>query len=266
MLKRNNNLRYAVLFSGMTEARSLNGLEFCYRILVERLGFSAENVYVLTYNGTLGTTDDQLDNEFAPDVWPGDGTPRRLKVSGQGNRESFRAVLDDLKSKLRQDDLLFINTTGHGGDYGDGRGPFLVAYPNRKRYWVSEFCEDIAQLPQHQSLIVLMAQCFSGGFNDAVVQASPAKQTYIASASSRYSHAIDEDLNWDSFQRLWLAGLAGHDVDGTSISHDLVALSPQSASVSEAFNYANSAPKRNIRDLATFAAHPNSAALITMAE
>lgn len=258
-------MRHAILFSGITERRNVNGLEFSYRILLEQFGFAAENVYVLVGNGSLQTTDESIEDRTQT-LWPGDGTKYRLKVTGQGNRHSLIKVLLALKSRLTTDDLLFINTTGHGGNYGDGRGPFLVTYPRRARYWVDEFCSDLAQLPRHRSLVVLMAQCFSGGFNRPILQASPATQTYVASASDRHSHAMDSDLNWDSFQRNWLAALAKRDVNGAMPSRQLNLPRQSPVTVAQAFVYAATSPSRHLSDAPAFAAQPESATTITLSE
>src|SRR5262249_48814950 len=112
-----------------------------------------------------------------------------------------------------------------------------------------------------------MAQCFSGGFNKAIIDASPAASTFVASATSetRPSFMSFEDSNWDSFQRNWIAGLAGHDVDGTA----LVAIGRKrngSISVREAFAYASTFPVRSTYDSPECAASPDSAGEITLSE
>jgi hypothetical protein len=129
-------LRYAILFSGMTERRSLNGLEFCYRALIDHFGLDRRNIHVLTCDGSLRTCDEPNCEAVSQGLWPGDGTPFRLKVSGEGSRDAFRRVLQNLRRTLTAEDCLFISVSGHGGNYGDGRGPFLVAYPRRMRYWM----------------------------------------------------------------------------------------------------------------------------------
>ncbi len=259
-------MRYAILFSGMTQRRNLNGLEFCYRILVERFGFQPDCIYVLNYNGTLQTTDDPPNEDADHLVWPGDGTPHRIRITGQGSRAAFREVLQTLREKMTEDDLLFINTTGHGGNYGDGRGSYLVTYPRRDRFWATDFCSDLTELPAHRSLVVLMAQCFSADFTQAVVRSSRARRTYIASASSRSSYAMAHDPNWDAFERNWLAALAQRDVDGMIISQAANTAGQRNVSVAEAFHYAANGPNRHVRDLPIFTAEPESAGEITLRE
>jgi len=252
-------LRYAILFSGMTEPRSLNGLEFCYRILTERFAFPADCIYVLTYDGTLRTTATEPSVQAPEPVWPGDGTKHRLRVNGEGNRQALRQVLHALRDKVTEGDLLFVNTTGHGGNYGDGRGPFLTTYPRRVRYWLSDFCSDLSELPRHESLVVLMAQCFSGGSAEALLSSSQATRTFVAAASDRYSYAMEEDLNWDSFQRSWVAAIGGRDVDGTPVTPPEAAAPHEGVTVAEAFHYAAVGPGRNPLDAPTCLARPQAA-------
>jgi hypothetical protein len=259
-------LRYAILFSGMTERRSLNGLEFCYRTLIERLGFESGKVHVLNYDGSFTTADEPATEDRTQAVWPGDATQYRLRVTGEGSRKALRAVLETLKQQLTEDDLLFIHTTGHGGDYGDGRGPFLLTYPRRARYRMHDFCDDLALLPRHRSLLVLMAQCFSTGFNRAIVEASRARQTFIASASTGYSYAMEDDLNWDAFERNWIAALGGYDVNGAAIAGGTGRRRGGRITAQEIFGYASTCPDRNPRDSPEFAARPDSAAEMTMTE
>jgi hypothetical protein len=259
-------LRYAILFSGMSFRRHVNGLEFCYRTLVDHLGFASDNIRVLNYDGSLRAFGDP---EGEPSgVWPGDGTPYRMVVNAEGSRAAFRQELGAIGAKLTAGDQLFINTTGHGGHHGHGRGPDLVTYPYCERYRCRDFCADLATLPPHRSLVVLMAQCFSGGFNQAVVDASRAASTFIAAATSetQQSFMSFEDRNWDSFQRNWIAGLAGHDVDGTSIATHADPTRQRRISVREAFAYASTCPAASPFDSPEYAARPDSAGEITLSE
>src|SRR5262249_32696622 len=133
--------RYAILYSGMSNMRHLNDLEFCYRMLVDRYGFNKKNIYVLNYDGTLNTQDG------APGTWPGDGTAYRIKVTGQGNRSAFQSAFGSLKNKLKAHDLVFIHTNNHGDNFGSGS--FLCEYPSWGQYMSSDFCADLATLPKY---------------------------------------------------------------------------------------------------------------------
>lgn len=244
----------------------MNGLEFCYRTLVDHLGFSTDNICVLNYNASLQAFGDPQDLPIS--AWPGDGTPYRMVVNAEGSRDAFQHALRIIGKKLTPDDQLFINTTGHGGNHGDGDGPDLITYPHCRRYKSRDFCADLGGLPSHRSLVVLMAQCFSGGFNRGVIDASRAASTFIASATSetRQSFMSLEDCNWDSFQRNWIAGLRGRDVDGAAIETYASRTSGGPINVGEAFRYASTCPGRNLYDSPEFAASSDSAGEMTLSE
>lgn len=225
----------------MSFRRHVNGLEFCYRALVDHLGFEARNIYVLNYDGSLRAFGDP-DGGPEP-LWPGDGTPFRMVVRAAGSRAAFEQTIAAIAAQLTPEDQLFINTMGHGGHHGDERGPDLITYPYSRRFARADFCAMLAALPPHRALVVLMAQCFSGGFNNAVLEASPAASTFITSAAAeiRQSFMTWADGHWDSFQVNWLTGLTNR------------------LNVGEAFHYACSCEARNPYDSPEFAARPEHA-------
>jgi len=145
--------------------------------------------------------------------------------------------LQALKGKLRSDDSLFIHTNNHGDN--SNNQSFLCAYPNWGQYWASDFCNDLGSLPAYQSLLVMMEQCNSGGFNSPVLASSTAKNTSIASAAiaSQSSYA-SPDGNWDSFARDWIAAQAGHDPYGASLASNPDTDGDGVIEAEEAFSYA----------------------------
>jgi hypothetical protein len=72
--------RYALLYSGMSNKRHLNDMEFLYRTLIDVYAFDPAHIYALSYDGTLNTQDGVQTH------WPGDGTAYRIKITGQGNK------------------------------------------------------------------------------------------------------------------------------------------------------------------------------------
>jgi hypothetical protein len=239
-------VRYAILFSGMSFRRHVNGLELCYRTLVDRFKLAPGNIHVLNYDKSLRAFD-QPDVDLSRALWPGDGTPYRMRVTGEGSRSAFQAAIGEIRGKLAPEDQLLVNTTGHGGSHGGGSGPFMLTYPHWGHYKVADFCADLATLPTHRSLMVMMAQCFSGGFNRGVVEASRAKLTFIASSTGeKHTARADlDDSDWDSFERGWVEALAGHDVHGGALPENPDTNADQWVDAREAFDYANSLKRRN---------------------
>jgi hypothetical protein len=224
--------RYAILYAGMCGNRHLNDLEFCYRMLVDRYGFDPKHIYALVYDGTLSTTDG------LPAAWPGDGTAYRIKVTGPGNRTGFQAAFNDLKTKIKASDLLFIHTNNHGDNIG-GQS-LMYAYPGWSEYFANDFCADLKTLPKYKSLIVMMEQCNSGGFNAPVIAASTATNTSIASAAiATQSSWATPDLNWDSFAHDWIAAEMGHNPSGAALAFNPDTDGDGVIEAEEAFGYAN---------------------------
>ncbi len=225
--------RYAILYSGMSNMRHLNDLEFCYRMLVHRYGFNPKHIYVLNYDGSQNTQD-------GPAVsWPGDGSAYQIKVTGKGDRAGFQGAINDLKTKLKAHDLLFIHTNNHGDNFGSGS--FLCEYPSfGLTYMASDFCADLGSLPHYRSLIVMMEQCNAGGFNAPLLAASTADQTSIASAAiATQSSWSSPDGNWDSFARDWIAAEIGHNPYGAALAFNPDTNGDGVIEAVEAFNYAN---------------------------
>jgi Peptidase C13 family len=223
--------RYAILYAGMTDTRHLNDLEFCYRMLEDMYGFSASNIYVLNYDGTLNTKDGP------PGNWPGDNTPYRIQVTGQGTQKAFQAAFNDLATKIGADDLLFIHTNNHG-DNTSGQS-YMCQYPDWDSYWSSDFCTDMSVLPNFKSLVVMMEQCNSGGFNAPVIAASPATNTSIAAAAiSTESSYASADGNWDVFAYEWIAAQFGHNPDGSALSSNPDTNHDGVIEADEAYDYA----------------------------
>jgi hypothetical protein len=230
--------RYAILFSGMSNLRHLNDLEFCYRMLIDRYGFSPDNIYCLNYDGTLKTLDGA-----APSKWAGDLTSYRIKITGKGDRPTFQAAFNDIKAKIKAEDLLFIHTNNHGGNssgqsylcqYGTSVGP-IHAWD---AYWANDFCTDLKSLPKHKSLIVMMEQCESGGFNTPVIANSTATNRSIASAApANLSSWGTSDGNFDVFALNWIAAQFGHNANGTALAVNPDANSDGVIQAEEAYNY-----------------------------
>ncbi len=231
--------RYAILYSGMSNMRHLNDMEFCYRMLIDRYGFDKNNIYVLNYDGTRNTQDG------LGVTWVGDNTPFRIQVTGQGNRAGLQAVLNIVKTKIKSPDLLFFHSNNHGDNFGPQS--FLCEYnPNWGQYLCSDFCTDIKVLPKFQSFIVMMEQCNSGGFNAPVIAANIAVNTSIASAAiSTQSSWASADGNWDSFAHDWIAAQIGHEPNGGPLAHNPDTNGNGAIEAIEAFNYALSVKNPN---------------------
>ena len=226
--------RYAILFSGMSNKRHLNDMEFLYRTLIDIYGFDPSHIQVLSYDGTLNTQDGVQVN------WPGDGSAYRIKVNGQGNRAGFEKAVDNLKPKLKADDTVLIHCNNHGGYDGVPGSAYLCTYPNWGQYYNADFSAKIGQLPKFRQLIVMLEQCHSGGFNGSIIAKSPASATSVASAAIEPNLSyVSADGNWDPFARDWVAAQTGHTALGAALAFNPDSNANGRVEASEAFNYAN---------------------------
>jgi hypothetical protein len=201
-------------------------------MLIDKYAFSAKNIYALNYDGTVNTKDGS-----AP-VWPGYApSTYRIQVTGKGDRAGFQAAFAALKSKLQADDLLFILTDNHGDN--SGGQSFLCQYPDWSPYWANDFCSDLATLPKYKSLMVVMEQCNSGGFNGPVIGKSTATNTSIASAAiASQSSWATPDGNFDSFAVDWISAQMGHDAYGGALASNPDTNHDGLIEAIEAYNYA----------------------------
>jgi hypothetical protein len=226
--------RYAILYSGMSNKRHLNDMEFLYRTLIDVYAFDPAHIYALNYDGTLNTQDGVQPS------WPGDGTAYRIQITGQGNRAAFEAAVDDLKTKLHTLDTVLIHCNNHGDYDGVPGSSYLCTYPSWGKYYNADFSNKLAQLPKFRQLIVMLEQCNSGGFNASILAKSTASATSVASAAiESQSSYVSADGNWDPFARDWIAAQAGHTPFGTALAFGADSDGDGRIEAEEAFGYAN---------------------------
>ncbi len=234
--------RYAILFSGMSNKRHLNDMEFLYRTLVDIYDFDPDNIYALNYDGTLNTQNGVQVN------WPGDGSAYRIQVTGDGNQAGFEDAIDDLAGRIRRDDTLLIHCNNHGdSDLVPGTADqfvpgtaFLCTYPNWGQYYNANFADKLAELPQYKNLIVMLEQCHSGGFNASILSHSTADAISVASAATEFENSyVTADGNWDPFARDWIAAQADHTPFGGALGIDPDTNGDGEIQAEEAYDYAN---------------------------
>jgi hypothetical protein len=216
--------RYAILFSGSSDRRHLNDLEYCYRMLTERYGFNPANICVLNRDNTRKIRDGSVAMNWPEESGPIDAYkiavppfPASLQPPPPlprfpANRNGFKLACQLIGPKLQPQDLVFIHTNGHGGALlmgGQLQDPWLVGHDNQP-FTVHQFCEELAALKQHESLLIVMQQCYSGQFIGPVVDAKgsasdqiKAKRLSIACASLDPSYS-NEECTFNRFMFGWI--------------------------------------------------------------
>lgn len=225
-----NGEAYAILYSGASNNRHTNDLEFLYRVLVNDYGWSEKNIYVLNYNGSI----DYSGGPHPVGTWPGDSTAYQMTVNASGTKSEFENVIDELKGRLEPQDRLLIHTNNHGGRDSDS---YLCTYsgPN---YYPDDFAAKVGELPSFGCLIVMMEQCYAGGFNQRIINNSPASNTSVASAAIATQTSIG-GANFDPFARDWISAMHKAKPDGSVLSSNPDTSGDGRVSSKEAYNYAN---------------------------
>lgn len=235
--------RYAILYSGESDNRHLNDLEFLYRVLIDVYDFNAANIFVLNHDGTVNYNG-------APNPignWPGDNTAYRIVVNGAGTRAGFQATITTLAAQIQPEDLLLIHTNNHGAGPCD-IGPngvaltdyCLCAYDATSwaTYMVNDFVTDLGGLPSFEVLLVMMEQCRSGGFINPIINANLANWTHMVTAVDQDDYSLG-GANFDPFAEDWIAALNGQYADGTALSQAVDTTNDGRVSSAEAYTYAD---------------------------
>jgi hypothetical protein len=211
--------RYAILFSGGSNGRHVNDMEFLYRTLVDVYGYNTSDIFVLNYDGTVNYSQDTWSSGWTePPVTDGfgpDGSAWQMVVNGRGDRAAFQSVISTLQSRIQPWDCLLIHTNNHG--WYDASGGFMSAYPYPDRYYANDFAADLAALPQFKTLLVIMEQCASGSFAEPIMDNTPATNTVFQSA------VPDDESSWggwpfDPWAEKWISAMAGVRGDGSALA------------------------------------------------
>jgi hypothetical protein len=223
--------RYAILFSGASNNRHTNDLEFLYRALRNLYNFQAADIIVLNYNGTINYSG----NPQPVTKWPGDNTAYQMPVNGKGTKADLEAALDTVKGKLKSEDLLLIHTNNHGGH--NGTESYLCTFSGAD-YLASDFANKLGTLPSYRCLMVMMEQCHSGGFNAPILSHSTAALTSVSSACVELNNSIG-GAQFDPFARDWIAAMSGHMPNGGALASNPDTDGTGKVSAREAHNYAD---------------------------
>lgn len=166
--------KYAVLVNGDSERRHKDNITRAYTTLTA-LGFEPAHIFVVSPPDRRGRLVKQ--------------TLRLAPVP-----DNFWRVMDELVDIVAKGDLLIVYGTGHGDtDQGDS----LLELRNGE-VWPADLREEVDQY--RGDSVIVMDQCFSGGFADAL-QGTKSRAIAISSVDSRHltdCYAFAKTF-WDSF-------------------------------------------------------------------
>ncbi len=224
--------RYAILYSGMSNNRHVNDMEFLYRTLIDLYHFKPENILVANHDGTVNYFGDPQ-----PVVkWPGNNTAYRMKVWTKGDTAGLNKAIDEISKRIGANDFLLIHTNNHGGH--DGVQSNLCTYPDWAGYTASDFAAKLKKMPRFSKLMVMMEQCHSGGFINPILNNSPATYTHVA-AACKESDSSAGGANFDPFALDWICGVTGRNASGGALSGTVDGNKDFNISAAEVFKYAH---------------------------
>lgn len=148
---------------------------------------------------------------------------------GASGRQSIGKWFDTIGTKLQDDDRLFIYFTGHGG-HGQGKPPInqTLAMWNEDGMPVKEFSGLLDKLPAKVRVVLIMVQCFSGGFADVLYTDADANKPlsprnrcgFFATIPTRTAAGCTSDVdeeNYREYSTYFWAALYGQKRSGEKI-------------------------------------------------
>lgn len=162
-----------------------------------------------------------LTTQYRPHVIP--------HLWGPSGRQSLGKWFDTIGTKLGEDDRLFIYFTGHGGR-GQGKPPTnqTLAMWNEADMPVKEFAALLDKLPAKVRVVLMMVQCFGGGFADVMfTDGDPSKGLssrnrcgFFATLPTRVAAGCTADVdeeNYKEYSTYFWAALYGQTRSGDEI-------------------------------------------------
>lgn len=95
-------------------------------------------------------------------------------IRGASSPDNLDRWFSEVGSRLKAGDRLIIYLTGHGGKGTDIQNPHFFMW-NRKQMTMKDFAAKLDKLPESVPVVLVMVQCYSGGFANAIFKDGDAK-------------------------------------------------------------------------------------------
>ncbi len=151
-------------------------------------------------------------------------------VAGRNHPRDIRRGLEELFRKLQTGDRLFIYVTAHGGaatDRNNSHDTSIHCWDGRQ-IRASEFSSWLDQVPQDVPVVMVMAQCYCGGFSHAIYSESDARNGFAAGNRCGF-YAQQHDLpaagcrpditNDQEYSSYFWGALMGHSRNGLPVEN-----------------------------------------------
>jgi hypothetical protein len=209
---------YAILYSGASNNRHVNDLEFLYRTLVHTYLVPQRNIFVLNYDGTLCYDDDGGVRTQDPiGNWPGNNTPYEINgnIWRPGQSGALLEALAAFNTSHGGQGRLLLYTTNHGFRFN---GVSTLSSYGEPDMDPTRLAGALRALNPFAALMVVMQQCYAGGFQDELVATAPATWTSVTVAVNAVSESSGgPGDNFDPFSCQWISAMAGEYPNGTTL-------------------------------------------------
>jgi hypothetical protein len=148
-------------------------------------------------------------------------------VRGPATRASIERWFDEIGTQLIGDDRLFIYFTGHGGK-GDEVNHNIIHLWNKEKMTVEDLVTQLDKLPTSLPVVLVMVQCYSGGFANTIFQHAKNKDGvtsadrcgFFATVPDRVAAGCTADIDEEHYQEyssFFWAALAGQGRTGKPV-------------------------------------------------
>lgn len=207
--RNSNDHLYALLLSGVTERRHFYDLSAIYQTLTDVYGFKEENIYALSHNGQVsqdvqyGNPSLDLNHDGVNDI------------DDSADYQTIQNTISTIGANMSEDDVFFLFVTDHGGR--DVAPPYecyinLFRENNSPNLHASQLAIMLDSIPNYAQMIIVMGQCFSGGFINSLE--GDRRSIYTATDGNSVSYYTDDDslisYGFDEFLFYWTASANGY--------------------------------------------------------
>ena len=149
-------------------------------------------------------------------------------VQGPSARDTIDRWFQEVGSKLPAGDRLFIYFTGHGGKTSDPNNTVIHLW-NQQRMSVQEFSKLLDRVPTEIPIVMVMVQCYSGGFANTIFQegligkgaTSANRCGFFATVQDRVAAGCTPDIveeNYKEYSSYFWAAIRGRTRGGEPIA------------------------------------------------
>lgn len=148
-------------------------------------------------------------------------------LRGMTSKENLEKWFDTTGKQLKDGDRLFIYLTGHGGKASKDENTSFYMW-NNQSMTVSDFVKQLDKLSPGVKVVIVMVQCFSGGFANVIFNegdkgkgvSESNRCGFYATIASRVAAGCTPDINEENYQEyssFFWAGLYGHTRTGQPV-------------------------------------------------